>query len=427
MRVCAISFKECWRDASGRWMSDGGFPRQMTAIASLFDEMTLLTTVVPARGGGIPLPETLRLVPLPRPMGIDARRKLSVVAGLPGYARIMATEIRRADAVHVPLPGDLPFIGMMIAQMLRKPLLARYGSSWPINAETTVMNRVTKRWMRLAAGGRNVMLATGEDDRPPAPGMHWIFASALWASELAALSPRLDRGLSSPPRLVYAGRLSSEKGVAVLLRALALLDVDSPGVRPILTIAGDGPERAALEHDAARLLPEGRVTFMGQLDRDALARCLRESDVCVQPSLTEGFSKAWLDAMAHGLPVIASEVGAARAVIGAAGERGLLVPPGDPQALALALARLLAPSSRASFAAPFGSPFGKALDAASGEVSPGLPDPWSDALHDWPALRRRCHDYVQSRTLDAWAERAGRLCASSWHLSLVSGKLRPCA
>jgi glycosyltransferase involved in cell wall biosynthesis len=257
--------------------------------------------------------------------------------------------------------------------------------------------------------------------------MHWIFASALWASELAALSPRLDRGLSSPPRLVYAGRLSSEKGVAVLLRALALLDVDSPGVRPILTIAGDGPERAALEHDAARLLPEGRVTFMGQLDRDALARCLRESDVCVQPSLTEGFSKAWLDAMAHGLPVIASEVGAARAVIGAAGERGLLVPPGDPQALALALARLLAPSSRASFAAPFGSPVGKALDAASGEVSPGLPDPWSDALHDWPTLRRRCHDYVQSRTLDAWAERAGRLCASSRHLSLVSGKLRPCA
>jgi glycosyltransferase involved in cell wall biosynthesis len=391
VRVCAISFKECWRDASGRWMSDGGFPRQMTAIASLFDEMTLLTTVVPARVGGIPLPETLRLVALPRPVGIDARRKLSVAAGLPGYARTMAREIRRADAVHVPLPGDLPFIGMVIAQMFRKPLLARYGSSWPINGETTVMNRVTKRWMRLAAGGRNVMLATGEDDRPPAPGMHWIFASAFWASELGALNPRLDRGLSSPPRLVYAGRLSPEKGVAVLLRAMALLDVYAPALRPILTLAGDGPERALLERDAARLLPADRVVFLGQLDRDALSHCLYEADVCVQPSLTEGFSKAWLDAMAHGLPVIASEVGAARAAIGADGERGLLVPPGDPEALARALARLLAPS------------------------------------HDWPSLRRRCHEYVQSRTLDAWAERAGRLCASHWHLSLVSGKLRPCA
>lgn len=396
MRVCAISFKECWRDVSGRWMSDGGFPRQMTAIASLFDEMTLLTTVVPARGGGIPLPETLRLVALPKPVGVDARRKLSVAASLPRYARMMASEIRRADAVHVPLPGDLPFIGMVIAQMFRKPLLARYGSSWPINGETTVMNRVTKRWMRLAAGGRNVMLATGEDDCPPAPGMHWIFASAFWASELGALRPRLDRGLSSPPRLVYAGRLSPEKGVAVLLRSLALLEVQAPGLRPILTLAGDGPERAALEVDAARLLPPGRVVFMGQLDRDVLSRCLDDADVCVQPSLTEGFSKAWLDAMSHGLPVIASEVGAARAVIGAAGERGLLVPPGDPEALARALERLLA--------------------------SPG-----GGVAGDWPSLRRRCCDYVQSRTLDAWAERAGSLCASQWHLSLVSGKLRPCA
>ena len=88
----------------------------------------------------------------------------------------------------MPLPGDLPFIGMLVAQMFRKPLLARYGSSWSINGETTLMNRLTKRWMRLAAGGRNVMLATGEEESPPAPGMHWIFASAIRASEIRICS-----------------------------------------------------------------------------------------------------------------------------------------------------------------------------------------------------------------------------------------------
>jgi glycosyltransferase involved in cell wall biosynthesis len=424
VRVCAISFKECWRDdASGAWMSDGGFPLQMAAIASLFDEMVLVTAGGAPRGGGIALPSSVRVVPLPAPVGVDMRRKLSILAGLPRYVRAIAPELRRADAVHVPLPGDLPFIGMVMAQAWRKPLLARYGSSWAINGETTLMNRVTKRWMRLAAGGRNVMLATGEEDAPPAPRMHWIFASALRASELRALDPPLDRGLSTPPRLVYAGRLSPEKGVAVLLQALALLEANagrstpssstnassradasdsadasssangSLGTQPQLFIAGDGPARASLEAFASTRLPVGRVTFLGQLDRAALSRCLLDADMLVLPSLTEGFPKACLDALAHGLPVIASDVGATRALVGCGNERGMLVPAGDAATLAAAIARML------------------------------------DEPRDWPALRRRCHDYARTRTLEAWADRAGRLCASQWKLALIDGKLRephPC-
>jgi glycosyltransferase involved in cell wall biosynthesis len=253
--------------------------------------------------------------------------------------------------------------------------------------------------------------------------MHWIFASALHANELRDLHPPLDRGLSAPPRVIYAGRLSPEKGVSVLLQALALLDARDresaqsanarsaaprtrtpfdgningtphmPTARELrLVIAGDGPLRAALEAEAARL-PAGRVTFLGQLDRPALSRCMREADVLIQPSLTEGFPKASLDALAHGLPVIASEVGATRALVGGSGERGLLVPPGDASALAAAIARML------------------------------------DEPRDWPALRRRCHEYARTRTLEAWADRAGRLCASQWQLALVDGKLRklqPC-
>jgi glycosyltransferase involved in cell wall biosynthesis len=386
VRVCAISFKPCWRDGSGAWLSNGGFPLQMAAIASLFDDMVLVTAGGPPGEGGIPLPPTVRVVPLPPPVGVDARRKLSIIAGLPRYVAAIAPHLRGADVVHVPLPGDLPFIGMLLAQLFRKPLLARYGSSWAINSETTMMNRITKRWMRFAAGGRNVMLATGDAETPPAPGMHWIFASALHASELNDLHPPLDRGLSVPPRLVYAGRLSPEKGVSVLLRALALV----PGSRLQLCIAGDGPSRPSLEAEAANRLPAGRVTFLGQLDRPALSRCLLDADLFVQPSLTEGFPKASLDALAHGLPVVASDVGAARALIGGVGERGLLVPPGDPAPLADAIARLV------------------------------------HEPRDWPALRQRCHDYARTRTLEAWADRAGRLCASQWKLSLIDGKLRPC-
>jgi glycosyltransferase involved in cell wall biosynthesis len=372
-------------------MSDGGFPRQMAAIASLFDEMVLVTVNGSPRSGGIPLPQHVRVVPLPLPAGVDIRRKLSVIAGLSRYVQVIGTEVRRADAVHVPLPGDLPLIGMAIAQAFRKPLLARYGSSWAVNAQTTLMNRVTKRWMRLSAGGRNVMVATGDGERPPAPGMHWIFASALSSGELRDCGAKLTRGLSNTPRLVYIGRLSVEKGVSVLLNALARVHraLDGRSARPILTLAGDGPERGRLEVEAHRLQLEESVTFAGQLDRSALSRCLQDADVCVQPSLTEGFSKAWLDAMAHGLPVIASEVGAASTVIGAGGERGLLVPPGDAAALEGALLRMLTEA------------------------------------RDWPALRRRCREYVEDRTLETWAQRLGLLCAAHWDRTLVGGKLRP--
>jgi glycosyltransferase involved in cell wall biosynthesis len=117
-----------------------------------------------------------------------------------------------------------------------------------------------------------------------------------------------------------------------------------------------------------------------------------EADFCVQPSLSEGFSKAWLDAMAHGLPVVASNVGAAGAVIGEAIDghrRGWLVPPGN--------VRMLADAIRLAIDSPI----------------------------DWPALRRRCRAYVEARTLEAWARHIGDACAEQWRFSIIGGKLCP--
>jgi glycosyltransferase involved in cell wall biosynthesis len=232
------------------------------------------------------------------------------------------------------------------------------------------------------------MLATGVGASPPAPGAEWIFATALSRAELERISPALERGLGSPPRLVYAGRLSPEKGVEVLLRAVAELQREGFTPFPSVTLVGDGPQRAALERLAGELGCAEAVGFAGQAGRKELSRRLSEADLCVSPSLTEGFSKAWLDAMAHGLPVLASNVGASRAVIGGEGERGWLVSPGDASGLAAALRRVL-----------------------SGPV-------------DWPALRRRCRAYAEARTLEAWTERIGSLCATKWRLSLRDGKLR---
>ncbi len=387
MKACAISLKQCWRDSQGHWFSSGGFPLQMNAIRSLFDEMDLIVVETKPKDGGLPLSRSTRVIALQEPAGVGSHRKLWLMMHVRQYLSAIARQIRQADVVHVPLPGDIPLLAMLLALLARKPLLVRYGGSWATTGITTLTNRFTRGCMRRFANHRNVMLVTGGGSIPPAPGVHWIFSTALSRDELRAIRPVLDRGLSNTPTLIYAGRLSSEKGVAHAIHALGFLKSQGLDPMPLLTIAGDGPERPALENLCRTLGCREHVRFRGQLNRAELSRAFQEADICIQPSLTEGFSKAWLDAMAHGLPILATTVGAAASVIGEMGERGWLVPPGDAQALAGALQRIITNPS------------------------------------DWPALRGRCRSYTESRTLEVWAQEIGRICAARWQCSFIDGKL----
>lgn len=388
MKVCAISFKECWRGEGGRWLTDGGFPLQMTAVGSLFHQMTLVVAQGPGRSGGLPLPSGSKVVLVRRPEGADWRRKLFVVANLGHYIKVIAREVGRADVVHVPLPGDIPLIGMLIALARRKRLIARYGGSWAATSRTTLMNRVTRALMTAAAGGRNVMLATGAGSGEARPGVHWLFSSALTGEELRNLRPSLDRGVQRPPRLIYAGRLSEEKGLVHLVRAVRLLRQSGTGPQPLVELAGDGPQRAELE---ALVKSEGcaaQFTFLGQLDRRDLSAAMNRADFCVHPSSTESLCKAWLDAMAHGLPVLCADVGAAREAVGGDGLRGWIVPPNNTERLAAELHRVC------------------------------------ELPVDWPALRRRCREYAEQHTLEEWARRIGAICSAQWMVPIVPGSTR---
>jgi len=126
-----------------------------------------------------------------------------------------------------------------------------------------------------------------------------------------------------------AGRLVPLKGIIYLIRALAVLHKDSPGVR--LEIAGSGPERSALEHEIHLQRLEDRVSFLGW--QAELERLMATWDIYVQPSLGEPFGIAALEAMAAGLPVVATAAGGLPELV-EDGRTGWLVPPCDPVALA---------------------------------------------------------------------------------------------
>lgn len=133
--------------------------------------------------------------------------------------------------------------------------------------------------------------------------------------------------------VLYAGRLSHEKGVDVLIDSLA-------GSRLELRIAGDGPQRGALERLARdRGVP---AVFLGHLAPDRLAAELEAARVVAVPSTwPENCPLIVLEAMAAGRPVVATGVGGLPELV-ADGETGLLVRPGDPTSLAGALTRLTA-------------------------------------------------------------------------------------
>ena len=136
--------------------------------------------------------------------------------------------------------------------------------------------------------------------------------------------------------LLFVGRLAPQKGVDILLNALALI---STGWR--LRIAGDGPEREHLSALATTLGLADRVTFLGWTQRDALPELYRSADVFVFPSYDEGMPNVVLEALASGLPIVATRIAGNDQLV-VDGENGALVPPGNPAAFANALLPVLA-------------------------------------------------------------------------------------
>ena len=149
----------------------------------------------------------------------------------------------------------------------------------------------------------------------------------------------LRRELGVPPqaRLVGSvGRLVAIKDLGTLLRSMVQLSATQPD--SILLVVGDGPDRPALEMEAERLGLGSRARFLGF--RDDLERIYADLDVAVNCSLNEGTPVALIEAMASGVPVLATAVGGTPDLL-EEGRLGRLVPPGDPRALACALSETL--------------------------------------------------------------------------------------
>ncbi len=145
------------------------------------------------------------------------------------------------------------------------------------------------------------------------------------------------------PLAVFVGRLAPEKGLRTLVRAWPTVRDGHPKAR--LTLIGEGPERPALEALIAELGLAEAVDLPGASADPG--PCLRAADLFVLPSHEEGMSVALLEAMAMGVPLVASAIPGNRSLV-TDGMHGRLAPPGDPEALAGAVLDQWADPDRAA-------------------------------------------------------------------------------
>jgi glycosyltransferase involved in cell wall biosynthesis len=257
-------------------------------------------------------------------------------------ARRLALALSRADLIHLHSPRAF-FLGRLAALSCPRPsvltvhvepdapgglrsrlyggierLLGRRFPDRVIYVSARALRETRAPWTARARVVENAA-------PPPSP--------ATRAEARAALGCREDQAI-----VVSVARLARQKDLGTLVEAAELVG------RGEFWIVGEGPERAALEGRVAALGLPGRVRFLGA--RSDVPRLLRAADVFVLSSLYEGMSVALLEAMAAGLPAVATDVGESGRLLGETGA-GLLVPPRDKAALAAAIRTLLEAPERA--------------------------------------------------------------------------------
>lgn len=312
----------------------GGMEHFVVRLASAQHERGHRVTILALRGG--PLRERAERLGL----------RVAVPGGPGRVGRVLRTALLmarlRPDIVHAHNPTSLHYA--VLGKLTGRPRVLMTDHSQAQRVPTAAERR------RLDL----VVAVSGETARQRDPGGHPERVIVIH-NGVDPPSPCRDRdavrgelGLGDRPAGLMLAAMRPAKGHPFLLRALDLLRRD--GVAVTVLIVGDGPDGDAVRRRAEELgLGPEWARFLGfRADAPDL---LEAADFLVLPSLMEGLPMAILEAMSHALPVVATPVGGVGELI-VDGEHGLLVPPGDPEALASAIARMATdPALRASLGA----------------------------------------------------------------------------
>jgi glycosyltransferase involved in cell wall biosynthesis len=272
-----------------------------------------------------------------RPEWIGRLRMLRAAFRLLPYLAALWRVMGRADVAHVMANSGWSWHlvaapAIWIARLRRVPVIVNYRGG-----EADAFLGTSARIVRASVARAHALVV-------PSGYLQGIFARHGMRADVIANIVDLERfrpGATRPAvirNVLVARNLEPIYDVATALRAFARVRADLPDVT--MTIAGEGPQRDEMLALRASLGLTDTVDFCGRLDRDAMAHRYRAAQVVLNPSRVDNMPNSILEAMASRVPVVSTGVGGVPFIL-RDGMTGLTVPPGEPDAMAAALLRLL--------------------------------------------------------------------------------------
>jgi glycosyltransferase involved in cell wall biosynthesis len=328
--------------------ADAPFFRFVSGVSSHFETFTVFARVVPGEEGAderSALPRGTRVVRLPDYGSL--RRLGSVVRSGFGTGRAFWRGLDEVDVVWAFGPHPFELLLATLGSLRGKRVVlgvrqdtpsyfrARLPSSrWkPILAGIDAMDAVH----RLLAGRLAATIVGEENARRYRRGRVLAISPSLVPAEALAAEPP-QRDWSGAIELLTVGRIDTEKNPLLLVEAIAELERRRPGVFR-LRWAGLGPLEGDVRARAAELGVADRIELLGYLPFPELLPHYRSAHAFVHVSFTEGVPQVLNEALATGLPVVATDVGGVGEALDR-GRAGLLVPPADREALVEAVLRV---------------------------------------------------------------------------------------
>lgn len=325
------------------WIRHGGVRAHVESLATHLAERHDVRILAPA-SGAVPQEGVGQLVvPVGRPVLVPFNRSVAPVAPSPFAARRTLHALRafQPDVVHVHEPV-VPAVSAAAAGFGPRPVVGTF-HAWSTadrlyRLAAPAARRLARRLTVRLAVSPAAQSYAGESLGLPL-GSFQVVPNGVDVAAYTSAEPLPELVDPERPLLLFVGRLEPRKGLDVAIRAFLRLRAAHPSVR--LCVVGEGPERRRCQEMVpGPLRPD--VLFVGAVEETQKPRYHASADVFLAPNTGgESFGIVLLEAMAAGLPVVASNIPGFRGVVRDA-RQGRLVPPGDALAVAEAVGTLLA-------------------------------------------------------------------------------------